>query len=108
MAVDEQLAARVRAAIRSLPAVTEKRMFGGIAFLVNGRMAVGVHRDELIVRLSPTDAVQALAEPGVRVFDITGRPMKGWLLVGARGVEGAALGGWVQRGIGYARGLPPK
>ncbi len=108
MTIDERLAARVRAEIGSKTGVVEKRMFGGIAFLVNGHMAVGVHRNELIVRLSPTEAAQVLAEPGVRVFDITGRPMKGWLLVGASGLEGAALKNWVWRGVRFARDLPPK
>lgn len=108
MAIDEHLAARVRSVIVSKSGVTEKRMFGGIAFLVNGNMAVGVHRGELIVRLSPADAAQLIAKPGVRMFDITGRPMRGWLLVEKGGLEGTALNNWVQRGIRFARGLPPK
>jgi TfoX/Sxy family transcriptional regulator of competence genes len=82
MAFDESLATRVRKKIGQRPDLVEKKMFGGVAFLINGNMSVGVHRDELIVRIDPDETESALKQPGTRVFDITGRPMKGWLLVG--------------------------
>jgi hypothetical protein len=109
MAYDEGLATRVRDEIGNLAGLREKKMFGGLAFLLNGNMACGVHSDELIVRLDPADTDAALAEPGARVFDMTGRPMKGWLLVGADGIaEDADLRRWVGRGVEYARDLPSK
>ena len=77
MAYDEILADRIREKLRSSPGVAEKRMFGGIAFLTHGNMIVGVHGDELIARIRPDDTDTALAEAGVRIFDITGKPMRG-------------------------------
>jgi len=78
MAYDEVLADRVRERLSASPGVAEKRMFGGIAFLTYGNMTAGVRGDELIARISPDDTDAALAHPGVRVFDITGKPMRGW------------------------------
>jgi hypothetical protein len=109
MAFDEDLADRIRVLVTRKRGVAEKKMFGGLAFLINGNMSVGVHGDELIVRISPEATDAALKEPGARVFDITGRPMKGWLLVGGAGVEdAAALSKWVTRGVDYASTLPEK
>jgi len=109
MAFDEGLATRVRELIGDEPGVTEKRMFGGLAFLVNGNMACGVHGEELIVRLAAGADDAALAEPATRPFDITGRPMKGWILVGAGGhAEDGDLRRWVDRGVAHASTLPPK
>jgi TfoX/Sxy family transcriptional regulator of competence genes len=109
MAFDEALAERVRATVAGVGGVVEKRMFGGLAFVVNGNMAVGVHGDDLIVRLAPDQTEEALAEPGVRVFDMTGRPMKGWVLVGPGALAGdEELGAWVTRGLDFAESLPPK
>lgn len=81
MAFDDDLANRVRPMISGQSGVTEKKMFGGLAFLVQGNMSVGIHGSELIVRVEPSETQEALQQPGVRIFDITGRPMKGWLLV---------------------------
>jgi TfoX/Sxy family transcriptional regulator of competence genes len=87
MAFSEKLAARVRRVLqRHRRSISEKQMFGGLALLLRGNMCCGVHGDELIVRLAPEETDAALAEPGVRVFDLTGRAMKGWLLVGPRGL----------------------
>ncbi len=109
MAFDEQLAARIRAHLGKRSGLTEKKMFGGISFLVKGNMCCGVHRDALIVRLDPTETDQALTEPHTRVFDITGRPMKGWILVEPKGLATAAqLGKWVDRAAKYAGSLPAK
>jgi TfoX/Sxy family transcriptional regulator of competence genes len=109
MAFDEGLAQRVRERVLADGAATEKRMFGGLAFLLNGNLAVGVSRDELLVRLSPEDGEAALARPGVRVFDMTGRPMRGWILVAADVLtEDEALNEWIDEGCAFAAGLPPK
>jgi hypothetical protein len=109
MAYDEGLAARVRDEVGESAAVAEKKMFGGLAFLLNGNMACGVHSDELIVRIDPDETDAALSEPGAHLFDMTGRPMKGWLLVGPDGIaEAADLMRWIDRGMTYAGSLPPK
>lgn len=84
-------------------------MFGGIAFLLNGNMCCGVHGDELILRLDPSRAEQALREPHVRVFDLTGRPMKGWVLIAPGGVAtDDDLRAWVGQGAEFAGSLPAK
>src|SRR6266705_5005635 len=100
MAFDEELAERVRRQVGKRNGLSEKKMFGGLAFLLHGNMSCGVHGNELIVRIDPETMESALAEPGTRIFDITGRPMKGWLLVGSAGVtDNEALGKWVRRGL---------
>jgi hypothetical protein len=109
VAFDEALAARVRAALRARKGIVEKKMFGGIAFLLNGNMCCGVREDELIVRLDPERTEQALREPHVRVFDLTGRPMKGWVLVAPGGVAADDdFRSWIGQGVEYARSLPAK
>jgi hypothetical protein len=109
VAYDEGLATRLRDLVGAEPGLTEKKMFGGLAMLVYGNMAVGVHGDALIVRTDPAQQADLLAEPGARTFDLTGRPMKGWLLVDPVGhAEDDDLRRWVNRGIGYARSLAPK
>ena len=109
MAFNEQLAREVRKQLGRQAGLAEKKMFGGLAFLINGNMSVGVHGDELIVRIDPATTDAALKEPGARLFDITGRPMKGWLLVGGSGIKGAqSLAQWVRRGAQYASSLPKK
>ena len=97
MAFDEKLADRVRRQVGKRDGLSEKKMFGGLAFLLHGNMSCGIHRNELIVRIDPAAADSALSEPGARVFDITGRPMKGWLLVNATELrDEAALAKWVR------------
>jgi len=109
MAYDEGLATRVRALLDEQPGVAEKQMFGGLAFLVHGNMACGVRGEDLIVRVAADTAETAMGEPGVRPFDLTGRPMKGWLLVDPGGhAEDEDLRRWVDRGLAYAGSLPPK
>jgi TfoX/Sxy family transcriptional regulator of competence genes len=91
------------------PGLVEKKMFGGLAFLVNGNMSVGVHGSDLIVRIDPETSEVALKEPGARIFDLTGRAMKGWLLVGGDGLkDSSSLKKWVRRGVDYASSLPKK
>ena len=109
MAYDEDLADRVREQLASEPALMEKAMFGGLAFLLEGNMAVGLSGDELMVRVGPDASDDALARPHTRPFDMTGRPMKGWILVAAEGVaEKRDLSAWVARGVDFARSLPAK
>ena len=108
MAYDEKLADRVRKQLAKRKGIAEKKMFGGLAFLMNGNMSVGLHGGELIVRLDPGETDAALARPHTRIFDITGRPMKGWILVEPAGLGGDALAKWVDTGASYAKSLPPK
>lgn len=109
MAYDERLAARLRSMLEGNGAVVEKRMFGGVAFLVNGNMSVGVHKDWLIARLSAEAAAEALSRPGAKVMDLTGRPMKGWLMVAPDGVpDEESLRAWVDESVAFAASLPPK
>src|SRR5438477_8388260 len=99
MAFNEQLADRVRKQLKGTQGLLEKKMFGGLAFLIHGNMSVGIHGDELIVRVAPEATDIMLKERGARLFDITGRPMKGWLLVGDAGIkETRSLAKWVRRG----------
>ncbi len=109
MAFDEKLAERVRRQVRKHSGLSEKKMFGGLAFLLHGNMSCGIHGNELIVRIDPGSTESAPAEPGTRIFDISGRPMKGWLLVGAAELKDeTALAKWVRRGLDYAASLPKK
>ena len=109
MAYDEALASRVRESVGETPDISERQMFGGIAFMLSGNMAVGVSKDDLMVRIDPDDHYEALTQPGVRVFDMTGRPMKGWILVGPEATEDDAdLQRWVEAGLDFAGSLPPK
>lgn len=109
MAYDEALAARIRKALGRRKGIVAKQMFGGIAFLLNGNMCVGIHKDELIVRLDPDETDAALARPHTRLFDITGRPMKGWILVAQKGIgSDAQLGKWIAVAAKYAGALPHK
>lgn len=109
MAFDEGLADRTRAALGDVQGVTEIKMFGGLCFTVHGNMAVGVTGSELMVRLAPDDGEAALAEPGVRPMDFTGKPMKGFIYVAPEGVEtDHKLKNWVGQGVAFASSLPPK
>ena len=109
MAYDETLAARVRELLEGEPGLAEKKMFGGLGFLLNGNLAVGVSGADLMVRLPVDDGESVLAQPGVRPFERHGRAMNGWLLVEPPGHEQARdLRRWVDRGRSFARTLPPK
>jgi hypothetical protein len=109
MAFDEKLASGIRAHLGQRIGVSERKMFGGITFLLQGNMCCGVHRNALIVRLGPEEAGRALGEPHTRVFDLTGRPMKAWVLVEPEGLATVAeLGKWVDRAAKWASSLPPK
>jgi hypothetical protein len=108
MAYDEELAERVRDLLSVREGFSERKMFGGIAFMLGGNMACGVLGEELIVRLGD-EAERALAEPHTRVFDLTGRPSRGMVVVGRDAiVADGDLAGWVDAGADFAASLPPK
>jgi TfoX-like protein len=109
MAYDERLADRIRAKLKGTRGLTEKKMFGGVGFMVNGNLACGVNKQDMIVRLSDDDSEAALKRAHVRAFDMTGRPMKGWIVVGAEGVAtDKTLQGWIDKSLAFAKTLPPK
>jgi TfoX/Sxy family transcriptional regulator of competence genes len=109
VAYDEQLADRIRDVLAPREAVSEREMFGGIAFMVGGNMACGVNGDELVVRLEPDEAERALDEDAVRPFDIIGRPMKGWIAVSPDATAAYEdLTRWVEAGAAFAASLPRK
>ena len=109
MAYDEELAGRARDLIAVREGVTERKMFGGIAWMVNGNMAVGVVGEDLMVRLEKGDGEQALTEPGTRPFAMSGRPMAGFVLVAPEATaEDAQLARWVDCGADHAASLPAK
>ena len=109
MAYDEGLALRMRKVLAGEAGLTEKKMFGGIGFLIRGNMACGVHGSQMIVRVGPARYEQALAQPHVRVFDMTGRPMAGWVEVAPAGLASARdLRRWVTLGVEQAKTLPAK
>ncbi len=109
MPYDEQLAARVRRAVARRKDIVEKKMFGGVGFLLNGNMCVGVWKEYLIPRIGPERYEDALAQDHVKPFDITGRPMTGWVMVAPDGLETAGdLSRWITMSIAFTSGLPPK
>jgi len=109
VAYDEKLANRVREALARRRGISEKKMFGGLCFLVDGHMACGIIGDQLVVRVGPDAYEEALTKPGAREMDFTGRAMKGMVYVGPRGHGRVpSLKAWVERGLVYARSLPPK
>ncbi len=109
MAYDEGLAQRIRDVLGEQPGLVEKKMFGGVGFMIHGNMACGVHKDSLIVRVGPEGYEEALARPDTKPFDITGRPMKSWVMVTSDGYESdEALEDWVQQGLDFALSLPAK
>ena len=109
MAYNEELAKRIRVRLKNKAGVVEKMMFGGIGFLVNGNMACGVNKQDLVLRLNESDFEAAMKQPYVRIFNMTGRPMKGWVLVSSAGYKSdKALLDWIEKGITFAQSLPHK
>ena len=109
MAYDKILAARIRAALYNQPDLTEKEMFGGVGFMLQGNMACGVIGDSLISRVGPDAYAEAMQKPYTRLFDMTGRPMKGWVVVEAEGIDSEeALQSWIEPAIKFTRSLPLK
>ncbi len=110
MAYDEDLANRIRELLGEQDGVTEKRMFGGLAFLIDGRMSVSVSgHGGLMLRCDPAETEQLRGKPHAGPFEMRGRVMDGWLRVEPDGVRTKRqLERWVERGVSYARSLPPK
>jgi TfoX/Sxy family transcriptional regulator of competence genes len=110
VAYDEKLAARIRILIGSEPGLTEQRMFGGLAFLVNGNMSVAASgQGGILVRVDPDDSAALADQTEAYPMEMRGRSMEGWLRVEAKNLgNDGALREWVARGVGYARALPPK
>ncbi len=109
MAYDEGLSQRIREVLADQPGVVEKKMFGGLAFMINGNMSVGVVKTDLMVRTGPDNYEHALSLPYARPMDFTGKPLKGFVYVDEKGYESdEGLDQWVQRGVDHALSLPPK
>jgi TfoX/Sxy family transcriptional regulator of competence genes len=110
MAYDEDLANRIRELIATEKGLTEKKMFGGLAFLIDGNMSVGVSgKGGLMVRVDPAETEALVSRRHARPFEMRGREMRGWVRVDAEGVRTkGGLEPWVRRGVAYARSLPPK
>lgn len=110
MAYDEELAARIRGTLDGEPGLTEKKMFGGLAFLVAGNMAMAANSSgDLMVRVDPEQASRLLARPGARPQEMRGRELRGWIHVDAAALgDDVVLADWVALGAAYAGSLPPK
>ena len=109
MAYNEGLAQRVRVLLEGKSGLEEKKMFGGVCFLLNGNMACGILNESLIVRVGPEKYENALKLPHIREFDITGKPMKGWVMVSAEGHDTIkSLSYWVEQGVNFTMSLPAK
>jgi hypothetical protein len=107
MAYDDLLARRIEARLGSRPGFQMKKMFGGIGYMLHGNMACGIIGSDLMVRVGVDNYEAALAEP--HVGDMSGRPMRGWVVVRAQGIAADdALHGWIERGVAVAEALPPK
>ena len=108
MAYNLKLAERIRAEMQGMPCV-EKKMFGGVGFLVHGNMTCGVYKEDMIVRVDPAKQDALFKKKHVKPFAMTGKPMKGWLLVEADGYKTAKqISAWVKEGVEFALTLPPK
>jgi TfoX/Sxy family transcriptional regulator of competence genes len=109
VAYDEELADRIRTLVADEPNLTEKAMFGGLAFLVGGNMAIAASgQGGILVRVDPAESVALVADSPAEVAVMRGRPMAGWLRVGAADLADGELAAWAQRGVAYARSLPAK
>jgi hypothetical protein len=109
MAYDEKLTERIRAALKDAPGMEEKKMFGGVGFMLRGNMACGVHKDRLVLRVDRQEHDEIMRMPHTSPFDITGKAMKGWLLVEPEGLESEKhFQEWVSMGVDYSLTLPPK
>ena len=108
MAYDERLADRVRELLAERTDVTERRMFGGLTFMIAGHMCCGINNDELILRLDPNAEDTALTAPHARPMDFTRRPMRGFVTISPDGLEGRNLHQWVAQAVAHAESLPSK
>ena len=110
MAYDEELAQRIREIVAEEPGLTQKKMFGGLAFLINGNMSVSASgQGGLLLHVNPDETEALVSEPHAQRFEMRGRAMDGWLRVAPEALRtGPELERWVARGVSYARSLPPK
>ena len=109
MAFNEELALRIRQSLGEQTGVTERKMFGGLCFMVHGNMLGGVMGAEIIVRVGADEYEYALKQPHTREMDFTGRPMRGFVIVASEGIASdERLDEWVRRGVQFATSLPPK
>ena len=109
MPYDEQLARRVRPLMALRCGFSEKKMFGGMAYFLEGNLCVGVFRESLVVRVGINAYAAALEEPFVTIFGAVKRPMRGWVMVGPEGLDDmTAIRAWVERGVEFVETLPPK
>ena len=108
MAYSEALAKRIDEIVKGKRSFKSKEMFGGVGYLLNGNMCVGVFKDDLIVRFDPKITVEIMKNKCAKPFDITGRPMKGWLLVSPDGVKGDNLTKWFDIAFSFVKTLPSK
>jgi len=108
MSYNASLSKRIESIIKGKKGFTRKEMFGGVGFMLNGNMCVGVHKDDLIIRFDPGSSEEIMVKKGTKPFDITGRPMKGWLLVEPEGTKGTQLKGWVDLALRFVKTLPKK
>ena len=109
MAYDESLENRILSSIDGWKGVSAKKMFGGVCHLIHGNMFGGVYKDFLILRLGEAAAAEALSKAHTRPFDITGRPMTGWVMIEPKGIEtDEALTRWLKKAREFAQSLPPK
>ena len=107
MAYSQSLAERIRQVLAQRRGVTEKKMFGGVGYLLHGNICVGVWKNSLIARLGAERAASALQQPHVGEFDITGRPMKGWVMIEPEGIEtDDQLRGWIGESVEFVSTLP--
>ena len=109
MAYNEELDLRIKKIVSRWKGTNDKKMFGGVCHLMNGNMFCGVHKDFLILRLGEKTSQEALSSAHVRQFDITGKPMKGWVMVAEKGYEGEKnLKNWLEKAKKFAKTLPTK
>jgi hypothetical protein len=106
MAYDEDLDVKIRAIVEDHPMI-RKKMFGGVCYLEGGKMVCGVWKDNIILRLGPEESARALSSKAekAKVFDITGKPMKGWIMIARKDLPDAAIEGWISKARGFVRGL---
>lgn len=109
MPYNEEIETRINKTVKNWKGVDAKKMFGGVCHLLNGNMFCGVYKDFLILRLGETVAEEAMGKPNVKAFDITGRPMKGWIMVAQDGIKkDDQLKAWINKAKAFVKTLPAK